>query len=951
MAAVVVDNVLRKRRGQKELRDSINALDEDEDGEDDRLKSIEKRLRPRFAQVLNSSFFAKIDADKFLDVTLEDVESVVNILGDKDGKVKLKRIGLVLLTLLNDACNDEEVDILFRSFYESDKPKDKITVTAPELLVAFTTGTDVEDFLQFRRKKRRESGDDEVKRDILKHRLFVINDRNDALVSLPVTAVYVTLFIILVDGHLRIHERQLLGTAMEEYVNGRDPRETATENIDDMTSWWEWVQLAGTEGPFGKVKNHSSTGFPHCLMASRNILVGDASIKYKLFDGTEKSTWLLQTATAQAFLAANPTSTTRFRDAARAAALNLESNGWSDSNIEKFYYRFITYNEYAKMFAETLVEVPLKDSGYTTAIIHTDAVPIEPYPWYLIPADGLFVVVIMFVFVNEARDAIAALRECECEAYFGLWNAIDWFSITLSFTFCGIWVFIVQAMSDDSLASLVDDTYTLTADVTQLSASELESIDEAVTQLRSLFNAMQWIMAANSCVTVLKFFKAFNANPRLRVITKTFILGFEDLVHYFIIFSTIFLPFTIIGHVMFGSDVEEFASITSSINTGFMVLMGEFEWYVDIAPTNLMSRLPSGMPTMLLFGWFFIYVLLVFLVLLNMLLAIIFTGYNKAVNGLEEEVDKPTIWRQLKTYFRKLRQMQKGGFMSYQSLCFPFLDDDDDNPDLMPVHPGKEVTAKSLQDAFGMTEDNANWLMKDLQDYVKLREETLLKNKSEVKKQDEVAQKQNKEKLTLLVNSVKRAGSRLDLLVSQAAGVNGVQTTNGESKSFVAVLTNLKNSANELVDMTKGVRDDQKELSKKVDKMVKHGPIQMSATDLMHQSDGEDPPEPPETSWKPVGSAGSVSRHLEPLSSLSRRSQISRSPRLPSSTSQASVAFKVTGSAQRLKKTSTDKTRQTNSSSSGDKFSEIRSHSHNRGEHVKFAMPPDPERQVSPASN
>lgn len=850
-AAAAADLIARKKKKKKTVgvRDRLDS-DEDLHDEDDRLATVEKRLRPRFEQVLNSEVFTKIDADKFKLVTLEEWKMLVNILSDgsSSAKVKLKYVRLVLLTLLRDSFTDEELDFLFRRFYEDEsKAKEKVTVTADELFDVFAAGDDIKELLKRRLEKRRGEGDDLVTREDLKKRIAVAFDRNDALVSLPVTTIYVSLFIILVMGHLDIYNRQLLERSLEEWTNGRDPRERATENVDDIASWWEWIQLTGTEGPLGKVKNHTLTGFPYCLMASRNILVGDVMVKHRTFDGTETSTWLLHTATAQYFLAGNRASATRFRDAARAAALSLMTTGGTDPNIEFFYFRFITYNEYARMFADTSVTVPLKASGFATAIIHTSAVSIDPYPWYLIPADVLFLVVISFIFVNEAKDAFAALRLCECHDYFTFWNVVDWVSITLSFSFSMLGLFVVQAMSADSLTNLIDDEYNLKVDVMKLTASQLDSIDDDVSHLQNLYLVLQYIMAANSCCTVLKFFKAFNANPNLRLITDTLLLGLQDFVHYFIIFSTIFLPFVIVGHIMFGGDLQEFGSIAASINTGFLVLMGEFEWYVEVAPESFVSRLPSGMPKIFLFAWYVTYVSLVFLVLLNMLLAIIFSGYDKATENLRDEIDAPPIWRQLHQYFVVFRRETRG-FVSLQELHFEFLKDGDDGEatDEHYVHPGREVTTKSLQEAFKMTETNAQWLYDWVKAYVHTREIRRDENEHFKKKlqkiQDELTQRSNKENLALLLKAVQRSASRMDFVRAKKTGADSEER---KSSSIYLIIKNLTSAAEELMDMTKGVRDDQKKLAKRMEEMVATVTTRAFST-LKHQPEDDFPPSPPD---------------------------------------------------------------------------------------------------------
>merc|ERR1719277_2379520 len=114
-------------------------------------------------------------------------------------------------------------------------------------------------------------------------------------------------------------------------------------------------------------------------------------------------------------------------------------------------------------------------------------------------------------------------------------------------------------------------------------------------------------MGAMAVTIVLKFFKAFQANPRLRLVTDTMKKAAEDIAHFSIVFFAVFLAFSVIGHIFFGGDLVQFASFTRSINTAFSTLMGDFGWYVDVV--DGMVGLRSGMPKIMLIVWFWVYMI------------------------------------------------------------------------------------------------------------------------------------------------------------------------------------------------------------------------------------------------------------------------------------------------------------------------------------------------------
>jgi hypothetical protein len=269
-------------------------------------------------------------------------------------------------------------------------------------------------------------------------------------------------------------------------------------------------------------------------------------------------------------------------------------------------------------------------------------------------------------------------------------------------------------MSDPVIADLVDVDGKLKVNAMALALGDLEDIVAHCNMMRTAGVVMKWALAVNTGSIVAKFFKAFGSNPRLTTVTNTFKSAAEDFAHFFIIFTTLYVPFCIVGHVLFGEDVEDFNSLYSSLLTGITVLFGEFGFYVDSSATlTMFEPLPSGMPIMALFTWYILYMFLVFIVLMNMLLAIIIDHYTKATYRLHHLAvdDKPPVWRQAAIYWRFKKQTKH--YISFEDLRQK-LDDDDE-----PVHPEEMglVTEESLRDekAFpDMTPENAEWFMKYL---------------------------------------------------------------------------------------------------------------------------------------------------------------------------------------------------------------------------------------------
>ena len=127
---------------------------------------------------------------------------------------------------------------------------------------------------------------------------------------------------------------------------------------------------------------------------------------------------------------------------------------------------------------------------------------------------------------------------------------------------------------------------------------------------------LQYMVSVYVVVMMLRFFKSFRANPRLNVVTQTITDGATDIMHFGIVFMTIFVAFAVAAQVLFGARMKDFSSLIRSINMGWRILMGEFDF-------EGMSVVNYNMAMI----WFWGFEILMLLILFNMLLAIVMDTY------------------------------------------------------------------------------------------------------------------------------------------------------------------------------------------------------------------------------------------------------------------------------------------------------------------------------------
>ena len=106
--------------------------------------------------------------------------------------------------------------------------------------------------------------------------------------------------------------------------------------------------------------------------------------------------------------------------------------------------------------------------------------------------------------------------------------------------------------------------------------------------------------------------------PQLGIITRTVSRAASEMVHFFILFFIVVIAFSFLSHIVFGATISEFSTFGVTMQTMVNVLLGQ----VDVGEITTEMHTTSGAL------FFYSYIVLVFLILLNMLLAIIIDAYS-----------------------------------------------------------------------------------------------------------------------------------------------------------------------------------------------------------------------------------------------------------------------------------------------------------------------------------
>ncbi|CAJ1460240.1 unnamed protein product [Effrenium voratum] len=244
-------------------------------------------------------------------------------------------------------------------------------------------------------------------------------------------------------------------------------------------------------------------------------------------------------------------------------------------------------------------------------------------------------------------------------------------------------------------------------------------------------------------ILILKFFKSFQANPRLDVVVQTINHCSVNVAHFAIVFLAIFLCYAFAGHFLLGHKHKGWSSMLGSV---YMC------WSTSLS-MDMVKEFSVPIQAVC-FAWTLSYQVLVQQVMLNMLYCIVFDSYAYVKN---RSGTPQTLFAQIRSAAATARETR--GFVNLYTLIVQLEDDD------FPAHPNEVVTVRSLKRAFerdGMSRLNAEYLMRQTADYAQEKGEDV-----EITLSDAIRVTGHIQKNTMLKNLVLSEDS-LDMITTEA---------------------------------------------------------------------------------------------------------------------------------------------------------------------------------------
>jgi len=345
----------------------------------------------------------------------------------------------------------------------------------------------------------------------------------------------------------------------------------------------------------------------------------------------------------------------------KACAEETPSQPWLNELTRRVEISFMLYNAQYGLYCMAGINFWFNRAGQIHKVVNVrsswagmayrklaDLVP-------MVIADFVWIASIVYVCkgeIGEVRDVIMFNNHkpwysAIVDSYVGFWNLVDWFSIFIA-------LLIIFAFFSHLLAS-----WNVNSEFGQLVLTELggnldrdaylAEVDSFYGKAENMYDeekGFRFWLSIYPLVLMLRLFKSFAAQQRLAMVTDTFIEAKNDLLHFTIVFFSVYFCFSVNACLFFGQESLNFATLYRAMLSSFRAMIGDWDWD-EMKAIGLLKA----------FTWFSTFTLVMVLILLNMLLAILMDAYGKVADAAETAV---TLTTQMSEMWRRYRQSRRG---------------------------------------------------------------------------------------------------------------------------------------------------------------------------------------------------------------------------------------------------------------------------------------------------
>ncbi|XP_036357895.1 polycystin-1-like isoform X2 [Octopus sinensis] len=287
----------------------------------------------------------------------------------------------------------------------------------------------------------------------------------------------------------------------------------------------------------------------------------------------------------------------------------LQNTSWIDKLTRAVFVEFTIYNPQVNLFTVCTLLAEFTRIGGVVTSYRFEPCMLLPYmtqaALFQTLCDVIFVLFLIYFLIKEVKLLLKLRRKYLKE----FWNLVELGIVSLSIA--GMFIFIYKLLETTRLTDLFRKT---------------QGNKYMKFQYVAFWNEMFCIIVGWLVfLATLKFMKLLRFNKRMSMLSSTLTNSAPSLLNFSLVFWIFFLSFVQVFYLLFFREMSDFANFITAAETGFLMMMGKFDFH--------MMKLIQPILCPLIFAMF---VVTITFILLNMFLSIL----NEAFASVKEDLDK-----------------------------------------------------------------------------------------------------------------------------------------------------------------------------------------------------------------------------------------------------------------------------------------------------------------------
>eukprot|EP00899_Mesostigma_viride_P012786 jgi/Mesvir1/21508/Mv03952-RA.4 len=270
----------------------------------------------------------------------------------------------------------------------------------------------------------------------------------------------------------------------------------------------------------------------------------------------------------------------------------LKEASFLDLATEMVEVEFVTYNGILKHFGLVAISFRRQPGG-TVAI--TSTVEMFSLDMYNTPGERvrgvgealLVLMVIAGTLFELQQVAVYAVGKGILHYLANIANLIDLASLSLFYVCIALWLRFLARYHGHLGIQLTYQPYRTdftegerVAKMLELAnnGTNMQMLLETFDKVRDIswtVSLYTFLSALNLLFLIFRILKLTDFHPRLGIVTHTLARAMNDIAHYLLVASVLFLSFAVMAHLSFGTILVDFSTLLDSINTCFLMVIGE----------------------------------------------------------------------------------------------------------------------------------------------------------------------------------------------------------------------------------------------------------------------------------------------------------------------------------------------------------------------------------------